>query len=797
MSRKEIFSDDRVVVNHIIDYQEGEPQKEGNERYFVFATHNPKKLAEYARILGPSVKVLGVNLNIPEIQDTDPDKVLEAKAIEAWKRNGCRPVIVEDSALPISALNGMPGPFADAFTKDRGQREKICQLLNASNETDRSAAFRVGFAVFDGFQVHSVVKTVTGRIAESPRGAQPFGFDDIFIPDGQDQSVGNPRTYAEMKPEEKDALSPRRLALEELLASPFDLDKPVFVLPDPYPFQMNAIQVDELAANPTAVQHAFNLEALAGNKPNADFKVTELPNYQRIFYADGQIVRYVTNLDTPSIGLLLTKIDTAPDINGEPTRLDTYQGFEDLLFWQMGFKEIEKALAARAYEFSLFHNEEMYQYLRDMMDGKIVTPKRSNSRSRVIEKLIKAERKKEKAAKARGEEYYGDENWEVEASAAIQELGIARESADREMSRTKAAHKGLIINVNGTPTSIFALGGMPPVTGWKDVITTSALSFTRSWIPHNSIYAENYDLQLKLFHAAVDDINQLEIPKDINELVIKQIGISVGSENPEKVAAFAKEAYEQGLKAIRIYTTNPDPRTVETARLIRQACPDIFICVGPIVDIKQAKALIQSDIKVDQLLIGHGGGENCTSLEGGGVANALELIYLLSIDPAFNDVMIGLEGGTGNTIAALLGIVDTISLNRRGVAGGIETGGLFVQHTNGNVVQPYHGSASAVTQWIEAMMNPSLTGRRVNPAGDLKNVEGKPNYMEKSRSIQSIVQNLWNARMFGGRGLADQNSTSIADLRNWIAKRGHTNHREATAASNGIAKEHRRFKGHH
>jgi hypothetical protein len=169
----------------------------------------------------------------------------------------------------------------------------------------------------------------------------------------------------------------------------------------------------------------------------------------------------------------------------------------------------------------------------------------------------------------------------------------------------------------------------------------------------------------------------------------------------------------------------------------------------------------------------------------------LELLYEMYLDPAFNHTAIGLEGGTGDEIGAFLGMLDVISLNRRGVAGGIETGGLFVEHITGRAVQPYHGSASIITQWLEATFKPEIASRRLNDAGRLRNVEGVINYMNKHHSTHSIVEHIWERRMYAGRALADQNSKDLYELRRNISRNGITNHRSVTTMAAHIAAAHR------
>jgi hypothetical protein len=161
------------------------------------------------------------------------------------------------------------------------------------------------------------------------------------------------------------------------------------------------------------------------------------------------------------------------------------------------------------------------------------------------------------------------------------------------------------------------------------------------------------------------------------------------------------------------------------------------------------------------------------------------------LDSIFDKVAIGLEGGTGDEIGALLGLLDVISLNRRGVAGGIETGGLFVEHVSGHAVQPYHGSASSATQWIEAAFQPAIAVKRLNDAGRLRNIEGVLNYIIKKQSTHSIVELFWERRMFAGRALADQGARDLYELRRKIVQRGHKNHRSVTMEAAYIAAAHR------
>lgn len=768
------------VINYVIE--DVSDANSTAQQTLIIATRNQDKITEYSRILGK--EIIGLDLSVPEIQSEDPLEVLVQKAITAWELNSGNPIIVEDTSLICKGIESLPGPFADQYTNTLTKREALCRMLDGK---DRSSIFQVGIAVYNGLEAHYRIGRVSGMIALEPRGTEGFGFDDIFIPSGQKKTTGktkSAKTYAQMTALEKDTFSPRRVALTELLRNPVILQKFVYQLPEPFPIQLEALRLAELAKNKKALRFAYMLEQFVNSVPDPSFKAKKRKPFMQISYANGQIKHYVTDKNSASVGLLLTPWDLMRDLHGQPRRVRVNE-FEQPIFWQLGDGATQMALACRAYEFSLNHNTAMYDYLRAMMKSKIDTPNRPKKRSSVIENLLKIRKKNS---------WYPDssEDMEILGTAATRELGYSRMSSERYMSRTLSANRGLILNSTGFPSSLFALGGMPPVTGWRDVIVTAALSYMRSYIPRNSVFAGNLERQLKLFSQAKEIIESLGLPADITKLVLKQIGIAVGVENPKVIAQIAKKIFKAGCSSIRVYTTNPDPRVIETALAIRQATNgELTICVGPIVDVAQARKLAGADIAVNVLLAGHGGGENCTSLAGGGTANALELLYDMYSDSAFDNTAIGLEGGTGDEIGALLGLLDVISLNRRGVAGGIETGGLFVEHVNGKPVQPYHGSASSVTQWIEATLNSAIAQKRLNDAGRLRNIEGVLNYSIKKQSTHSIVELFWERRMFAGRALADQDAQDLYELRRKINERGHINHRTVTMEAAYIASAHK------
>jgi XTP/dITP diphosphohydrolase len=120
----------------------------------------------------------------------------------AWERLH-RPVLVEDSGLEILAWGGFPGALVKWLEKSAGL-EAIVRMLEPF--ADRRAHAVCVIACFDGVELLTARGVTEGAIASAPRGAGGFGWDPIFVPRGSD------KTFAELQPAEKDAVSHRRRA---------------------------------------------------------------------------------------------------------------------------------------------------------------------------------------------------------------------------------------------------------------------------------------------------------------------------------------------------------------------------------------------------------------------------------------------------------------------------------------------------------------------------------------------------------------------------------------------------------
>ena len=170
----------------------------------LFITGNPNKLREAKEIMS---EIEGCDIDLPEIQELEPKKILEYKLEEAKKYKPNINLMVEDLSLEINGMNGLPGPLIKWFLKSVG-KEGVWKLAKMFGNQEAVARLTVGFCNKDGENKYfeGIVK---GKIVE-PRGNSDFGWDPIFQPEGYTE------TYAEMGTGEKNKISHRKIALEKL-----------------------------------------------------------------------------------------------------------------------------------------------------------------------------------------------------------------------------------------------------------------------------------------------------------------------------------------------------------------------------------------------------------------------------------------------------------------------------------------------------------------------------------------------------------------------------------------------------
>ena len=204
----------------------------------VFATNNKHKLAEIRAILGPQFEVvsladIGCHEDIPETGSTlEENALMKAEYIYNKYHLSC---FADDTGLEVEALNGAPGVYsaryaAMATTVPAGEPAGISHdseanmarlLRELANNNNRKARFRTVIALIEKKDVcpcgctsikvvHQFEGIVNGEITREKSGAEGFGYDPIFRPDGYD------KTFAELGLDIKNQISHRARATQKL-----------------------------------------------------------------------------------------------------------------------------------------------------------------------------------------------------------------------------------------------------------------------------------------------------------------------------------------------------------------------------------------------------------------------------------------------------------------------------------------------------------------------------------------------------------------------------------------------------
>lgn len=183
----------------------------------VLASNNAHKRTEILQILGEGFTLLtpeelGIHEEIPETGNTFQDNALQKANYLAERCD--YPVMADDSGLEVYALDGAPGVYSARFAGAHRSNEDNMQLLlnKLQGIEERGARFRTVIALVIAGKAHCFEGMVEGSISEERRGDKGFGYDPVFIPEG------HTRSFAEMREEEKNAISHRKRALEKLQA---------------------------------------------------------------------------------------------------------------------------------------------------------------------------------------------------------------------------------------------------------------------------------------------------------------------------------------------------------------------------------------------------------------------------------------------------------------------------------------------------------------------------------------------------------------------------------------------------
>lgn len=180
----------------------------------VMASGNSGKIKEAQEILKEykiiPMKELGINIDVEEDKETFIENATK-KAETIAKELNDKMCLADDSGIEIESLNGFPGVHTKRWLNgtDRERNLAILDKLQGVSKDKRKIKFITAIALSDGNETISVEASIDGYVAESPRGENGFGFDEIF-------ELENGRTLAELSNEEKNEISARRKALEKL-----------------------------------------------------------------------------------------------------------------------------------------------------------------------------------------------------------------------------------------------------------------------------------------------------------------------------------------------------------------------------------------------------------------------------------------------------------------------------------------------------------------------------------------------------------------------------------------------------
>jgi XTP/dITP diphosphohydrolase len=186
----------------------------------VIGSHNPGKVVEIGALLAPyRIGAIGAGeLGLPEPKETGAtfEENAALKAHAAARATG-HPALADDSGLVVPALRGAPGIYSARWAgpkKDfRIAMERVHRELGDKN---RSAHFVAVLALAWPDGEEALFRgEVYGRLIWPPRGERGFGYDPIFIPDGNDQ------TFGEIDPKLKHRISHRARAFAKLVAACF------------------------------------------------------------------------------------------------------------------------------------------------------------------------------------------------------------------------------------------------------------------------------------------------------------------------------------------------------------------------------------------------------------------------------------------------------------------------------------------------------------------------------------------------------------------------------------------------
>ena len=182
----------------------------------LIASRNAHKIQEIREIFDlPGVEWVST-AEFPDLPDVVEDgDTFEANAIKKATELACATglwALADDSGLEVAALGNAPGVYSARYAGEpcshANNNAKLLREL--AGQSDRAARFRCVAALSDPTgRAETVSGSCPGRIIDKLRGAQGFGYDPLFVPEGFD------RTFAEMGNAQKNQLSHRGRAMAQ------------------------------------------------------------------------------------------------------------------------------------------------------------------------------------------------------------------------------------------------------------------------------------------------------------------------------------------------------------------------------------------------------------------------------------------------------------------------------------------------------------------------------------------------------------------------------------------------------
>lgn len=182
----------------------------------IIASNNKHKIYEIKKILGGKFEQILSLSDAGIVHETVEDgntfmENAEKKAREIAELSGMC-ALADDSGICVDALDGAPGIYSARFSGGTDEDNNKLLLEKLRDETDKSAHYACAMSlVYPDGKTVGAMGYMYGTITDSPRGTHGFGYDPLFVPDGES------RTVAEMSDEEKNAISHRSRALAALI----------------------------------------------------------------------------------------------------------------------------------------------------------------------------------------------------------------------------------------------------------------------------------------------------------------------------------------------------------------------------------------------------------------------------------------------------------------------------------------------------------------------------------------------------------------------------------------------------